>query len=227
MAIDKLIKKRVTEDWLNIFSHLSAFNRDKLYKVIGPCLVGIELVNSPYMESYSPHFVIYPLWKKDVRTSLNYPILLKDFKNIKGFQYEIPYEKHSTLFDDVIYRVKEQMPFSFEGDVSFGLLLSSLDDYSKTAPLNAAPTSYLQAVLHESKLKIALYIGISEAQRIFEQIKRKTWDESHFKACGADVNCWFRGLYDMLAKRDEFIWQIERNGQDKKIAKLSASELTA
>ena len=80
MAIDKEIKKKVTEEWLNAFPQLSAFTQNKLYKVVGPYVIGIELIKSPFTEGYSPYFVIYPLWKKDVKTSLDYPILLKIFQ---------------------------------------------------------------------------------------------------------------------------------------------------
>ncbi len=227
MALDKTIKKKVTEDWLNIFSQLSAFNQNKLYKIVGPCLIGIELIQSPYMEVYSPYFVIYPLWKKDVKSSLDYPILLKEFKNVKGFQYDIPYKKHSLFFDDVLDCVKKQAPLPFEGNVSFKKLIFVLDEYSKIPPLSAAPNSYLQATLQEAKFKIALFIGIAEAQSVLEQINKRTWDESHFKACGVDVNEWLQSLQDVLTNRDVFLEQIKANKQDRKIAKLQSSGLIA
>lgn len=43
MAIDREIKKKVTEDWLNSFSQISAFAQNKLYKIVGSCIIGIEL----------------------------------------------------------------------------------------------------------------------------------------------------------------------------------------
>lgn len=33
----KEIKKKVNGEWLNVFSQLSIFNQNKLYKVVGPC----------------------------------------------------------------------------------------------------------------------------------------------------------------------------------------------
>lgn len=227
MAIDKTIKKKVTEEWLTVFSQLSAFNQNKLYKVVSPCLIGIELIKSPYTENYSPYFVIYPLWKKDVKTSLDYPILLKDFKNKKGFQYDIPYEKHSIFFNDVTDSVNKQTPLPFEGNISFKKLMSVLDEYSKTPPLSAAPNSYLQAVLQEAKLKIALFVGVTEAKNILEQINKRIWDVNHFKACGVDINEWLQSLQETIPKRDEFMKQIEVNRQDKKIIQLKSSELMA
>lgn len=227
MAIDKEIKKKVIEDSLNALSQLSLYAQDKLYKVVGSIIVGLELIKSPFSDNYSPYFVIYPLWKKDVKASLDYPILLKEFQNKKGFQYDIPYERHGMFFNDVLDSIRKQSPLPFEGNISFKKLIAVLDEYSKTPPLSAAPNSYLQAALQEAKLKIALFIGVTEAQSVLEQINKRSWDTNHFKACGVDVNEWLKSLKETIANRDEFLKQIEANKQDKKIAKLQSSELTA
>lgn len=225
MAIDKTIKKIITEEWLNTFSQLSAFNQNKLYKIVGPCLIGIELIKSPFIENYSPYFVIYPLWKKDIKTSLDYPILLKDFKDKKGFQYNMPYEKHSVYFDDLTDKVKEQTPLPFEGNISLKKIISVLDEHSKTPPLSAAPYSYLQAVLQEEKLKIALFIGVEEAQSVLAQINKRNWDKISFNMWNMDLYEWLQSLHMTISNRDEFLKQIEANKQDKKIAQFKTSEL--
>lgn len=226
MAIDKEIKKKVIGDWQNAFPQLTLYARNKLYKVVSSIIIGLELIKSPFMDNYSPYFVIYPLWKKDIKTSLDYPILLKAFKNKKGFQYDILFEKHSVFFNDVLDSVKKQSLLPFEGDVSLKKLMFVLDEYSKTPPLSAAPNSYLQAVLQEAKLKIALSISSEEAQSILIKINKRSWDINHFKACGIDVNEWLQSLKNTIASRDEFLKQIEANKQDKNIAKLQSSEFT-
>ena len=227
MAIDKEIKKKVIEDWQNAVPQLSLYAQDKLYKVVGSLVVGLELIKLPRTEEYRPHFVIYPLWKKDVKSSLDYPILLKEYYNKKGLQYSIPYEKHSTFFNDVLDSIKKQSPLPFEGNLSSIELMPVLDEYSKTPPLSAAPNSYLQAVLQEAKLKIALSISSEKVKSVLEQIDKRSWDVNHFKAFGVDVNEWLQSLKDTITNRDEFLKQIEANKQDKKIAKLHSSELTA
>ncbi|MCI9843340.1 hypothetical protein [Flavobacterium pectinovorum] len=226
MAIDKEIKKKVTEEWLNVFPQLSAFAQNKLYKILGSCIIGIELIKSPFSEEYSPYFVIYSLWEKDMKTCLSGPILLSRLKNKKGFEYNIPYEKHSMFFDDVLDSIQKQSTLSFDENISLKKLISILDEYSKTSPLSAAPNSYLQAALQEAKLKIALFVGVAEAKSILEQINKRNWDLNHFKACGIDVNGWLQSLQTTIINRDEFLKQIEINKQDKKIAKLKSSELT-
>lgn len=225
MAIDKEIKKKITEDWLYSLPQLSAYAQNKLYKVVGCCVVGIELIKLPYSEEYRPHFVIYPLWKQDVKTSLDIPIILKEYYNKKGLQYSIPYQKHDIFFNDVLESVKMQTPLSLNKDVFFNEIIYVIDEYSNSRPLNAAPNSYLQAVLQEAKLKIALFISIEEAQGVLGQITKRNWDINHFKACGIDVSDWLNSLENTIVNRDEFLKQIELNKQDKKIEKLKSSEL--
>jgi cobalamin biosynthesis Co2+ chelatase CbiK len=131
-----------------------------------------------------------------------------------------------VFFDDVLDSVKKQTPLPFEGNISFKKIETAIDDSSKTPPLSAAPNSYLQAALQEAKLKIALFISSEEAQRVFEQINKRSWDTNHFKACGVDVSIWLQGLQENISKRDEFLKQIEINKQDKKISQLISSEIT-
>lgn len=227
MGIDKVIKKKVIEDWQNAFPQLTMYAQNKLYKVVGPCVLGIELIKSPHTESYSPYFVLYSIWKKDVKASLDYPIFLRDFKNKKGSQYDIPYEKHTVFFDDVVDGIKNQAPLPFEGNISLKKIAAAIEDSSQKPPLSAAPNSYLQAALQESRLKTALFVSNEEAQKVFDQINKRSWDLKHFKACGVNVNEWQQSLKDTITKRDEFLKQIEANKQDKKISQLKSSELTA
>lgn len=231
MAIDKFIKKKVIEDWQNAFPQLTMYAQNKLYRVVGSCVLGIELIKSPHTESYSPYFTIYSLCGNrggnDVKTCMAVPILLRDFKNKKGYQYDIPYEKHDVFFDDVVDSVKNQTPLPFEGNISFKKIVTAIEDSSQKPPLSAAPNSYLQAILQEAKLKIALSISSKEAQSVLEQLNKRRWDANHFKACGVDVSEWLQSLKDVIANTDEFLKRIEINKQDKKISQLKSSELTA
>ncbi|WP_373718909.1 hypothetical protein [Bacteroides heparinolyticus] len=227
MAIDKKTRKKVIGDWQNAFPQLSLFAQNKLYKVVGSIIIGIEFIKSPFADAYSPYFVIYPLWKEGIKATFDYPIFLKDFKNRKGIQYDIAYEKHGVFFDEVLDSIRRQSPLPFEGNISFKKIIVVLDEYSKTPPLSAAPNSYLQAALQEAKLNIALSISIEEAQKILGQINKRNWDINHFQSCGVDVNEWLQSLRETITSRDEFLERIEKNKQDKKISQLRSSDLTA
>jgi hypothetical protein len=135
MEIDKAIKKKVIEDWQNAFPQLTKYAQNKLYKVVGSCVLGIELIKSPHTESYSPYFVLYSLWGNkmgnDIKACMGGPILLRDFKTKNGYQYDIPYEKHSLFFTDVLNSVNDQIPLPFEGNISLKKIATAIEDSSQ------------------------------------------------------------------------------------------------
>lgn len=229
MAIDKEIKKKVIDDWLNAFPQLTLYTQDKLYRIVGSIIIGIELIKLPRTNEYRPHFVIYSLCGNkignDVKSCLAGPILLQEYYNKKDFQYDIPYENHNAFFSDALESIRKQTPLLFEDNISLKKLISVLDEYSKTPPLSAAPNSYLQAVLQEAKLRIALSLDIREAQVILDQIKKRAWDVNNFKAFGIEVDKWLQELQKTISNREELLKQIEINKEDKKISKLKSSEI--
>jgi hypothetical protein len=226
----KDIKNKVAEDWQNAFPQLVKYAPNKYYKILGFVLVGIELVKPSSIEKYSPYFVIYSLWGnkagKDLKACLSGPIALKPFYNKKGQEFYIPYNKHKAEFSEALKAVKNQLPFSMEGDVSLKKVLSTLDEYSKTPPLSAAPNSYLQASLMESKLEIAICSGNEQlVQDIFNQIKKRSWDLDHFALWGIKHEEWLKNVENKITNKNELLSRLESNKQDKKIAKLHRSEL--
>lgn len=61
MTDSKEGKKKIVDDWKEAFPELSAFSTIKLYKVIGPVVVGLELPSVPYSkDEYRIYFVSYP-----------------------------------------------------------------------------------------------------------------------------------------------------------------------
>lgn len=223
----KEMKKEVFQDWQNSFPNLTSYKQNKLYKLVGPILVGIELIKLPRTEEYRPHFVAYPLWKKNINECLDYPFILQEFYNKKGMQYSIPFDKHNDLFATVLESVARQTPFSFDNDVPLKKMTSVIDEYSKMPPLSAAPNSYLQAILQEAKMNVTLFVSASEAQSVFEKINSRDWDLNHFRACGADPKRWLNSLQSAIYNRDEFLSQIDANKRDKRISNLKHSRLIA
>jgi len=226
MTIDLEIKKKIINDWQNAFPQLSVFGQNKLYKILGPVIIGLELIKLPGVEKYRPHFVMYPLWKEDVKTCLDYPIILKEFYTKKGLQYNISYAA-SALFVEAVDSVQKQSPLAFGGDIYLNKIFAIINEYSKTPPLSAAPYSYLQADLQKARFEIAMYINTSEAHNVLQEIEKITWDVNHFKACGIDVKVWLQRLQEKVNNRDGLLYQIEKNKQEKKISKLRKSELVA
>lgn len=229
MAIDSTIKKKVIEDWKAAFPYLSMYSQNKLYKLIGPLITGIELLKLPRTGEYRPYFVIYSLcgnaMGNDIKACLEGPIVLIPCYDKKGFQFDIHYEKHDMLFRDAADCLRKQSPLSFEKDLAISKLYDVIYSYSNTAPLSAAPNSYLQAALQKDRLKVALYIGIKEAEEVLDEIIKRDWDTKSFKNWNVDIIDWFQSLHEIIANRDNMMKQIEINRHDKKIAKLQSSEL--
>jgi hypothetical protein len=166
--------------------------------------------------------------KNDVNACLDVPIVLKEYYNRKGLQFSIPYKKHSIYFEEVLGSVKKQTPISFAGDVLLKKLFDVIDEYSKTPPFSAAPHSYLQAKLEETKLEIALCVGShNEVQVTLSEIQKRKWDVEHFATWNIDFNKWLQGLQEKENHREEFLNRIALNKKDKKLEKLQQSELKA
>ncbi len=222
----KEVKKEVKEDWLNAFPELSAFAQNKFYKLTSCIFMGIEAVNIPAIEGYKPHFVIYPLWKESVKQCLDFPLLYICIKDRKGFEFSIPYLKHTTLIDEAIECLKKQIPFSLNGDITLNCLLGLIDNYSNNIWVKS--NTLLQVKLLELKFYATLYFGIqSQVQNILDQIRQVStgWNMQIFENLFGKFDDWFLDLQKMIFHRDEFLKRIERNRQDKKIANLWTSRL--
>ncbi len=226
MGIDKKMKMDIAKSWLTAFPSLSIMSPNKLYKITGCTVIGIELIKSPFKEEYSIYFVVYSLWKNGMNACFEFPVFMERLRNKKGLQFDIPYAKNGLYFDDAAAMLREQAPLSLEGNITLKQILSLIDEHSHKPPLSAAPNSYLQAALQEAKLKIALYISVEDAENVFEQINKRDWDVSHFTACGVGISQWLESLQEAIASREDFLRQIEVNKQDKKLLKMIFSEIT-
>lgn len=225
MILDKKLKDQTDLDWQLAFPELTLQAKSKLYKILGPVVVGLDLKKIPYSDEYRPYFVVYPLWKEDVKSCLNAPIILKQHYDRRGFQYSIPFQGDGVLFADAVNSVRNNTPISFDRDISLAEMFQAIDNRTKEAPLEAAPNSYLQAVMQASKLEIALFLDKGLAQTIFFEISQRNWDLNHFAVCGVNLKDWLHSLQREIDTQSAFLKQIELNTQDRKLLRLKRSEL--
>jgi hypothetical protein len=224
----KEIKKRITEEWLSSVPQLSAFAQNKLYRIVGCVIIGIELVKLPKAEDYRPHFVLYPLWKSDLKNCLDSPIILIEISNKKGLQFSIPYLKHSSYFNEAIECLKKQLPILWNENVALKSLFDIVDNRFNDILIKS--NSAQQAKLFELKFYAALYTGSqSQVQNILNQIQQasKNWNMQMFEMWYGKFDAWLQRLKEKVSSREEFLRQVEINRQDKKTAQLKSSELTA
>ncbi|MDO4728764.1 MAG: hypothetical protein Q4B43_07145 [Bacteroidota bacterium] len=100
--MDKSIKQQIIKDWQSYFPQFWVYSVNKIYKVVGCLVVGIDLVKLPVKQEYRPHFVMYSLAgdsiNTDIKSCLSAPIVLLEFYDKKKRQYNIPYLKHTDYF---------------------------------------------------------------------------------------------------------------------------------
>jgi hypothetical protein len=226
--MDSKTKKIITEEWIKAFPDLSSYTQNKLYKIVGPCVLGLELINLPRSEDYRPHFVIYSLWKNSVKSCLEYPVLMQEFFNSKKLQIDLPYKDINCKYKEAQGIVLNSLNISLTDNITLEKLYTLIDDVSQndiTCKFNSGKV----ASLFELKFYSALYTANqSQIQSVLNQIQNasKNWNMQMFEVWYGKFDLWIQGLQEKASNREDFIMQIEANKQDKKISQLKSSELT-
>lgn len=135
----KSIKKNISENWVNSFTSLIAYNQNKFYKIVGCVIIGIEAVNIPNIEGYKPHFVIYPLWKKNMKECLETPYVYISIKNNKGADVSIAFTKHQELFPQAVDLLNKQIPFSLNNNIELKLFFKFIDNLFEDFVIKSNP----------------------------------------------------------------------------------------
>ena len=158
----------------------------------------------------------------------NLPFILFPIKNNKGLQFDIPYLKHNTYFNEAIECLKIQVPIVFTENVSLKSLIDLVN--SRFNDNLVKSNSAQQAKLFEFIFYSSLFIGNqSQIQSVLNKVEQasKNWKMRMFEIWYGKFDIWLQGLREKVNSPEEFLKQIEANKQDKKIAKLQSSELTA
>ena len=221
MSIESKIKKEIVQKWNLEFPNLSQFAQNKLYKILGSIVGGIEIFNQPRSDDYRPYIVWYPLWKSNLKECFREPIILQEIRNKKGMLYDIPYKENETYFKEVVINTKQQLSFSFSGNISLLELFRLIDSQFSHTLIKTSPVG--QANLLEGKLLCALYVNdIQAIEQVWAEINKtsKSWLPSLFEWKYGKLDIWLQNLQTTISNRDEFLKQIEANKQDKKILQL-------
>jgi hypothetical protein len=228
MTIPNSIKKDILNDWSKEFQGLSPYAQNKLYKVIGPFVTGIEIFKLPRADDYRPYFVCYPLWKSNEKECLDESIIFQEIKNKKELQFNIPYIKHGIFYQEAAECTRKQIPISFDRDESLKNLFEAINNQFSYILVKSSPVQ--QAKLFEAKIFAALYVNdMALVEKVLGELNKssKSWAPNLFEWKFGKLEDWLQGLQEKINSRDEFIKQVETNKQDKKISQLKRSELIA
>ena len=77
-------------EWTKRYN-LTAVSQSKYYKIVGCFAIGFELMKI-YGE-IKPYFVIYPLWREDVKMCFCVSYLYHCIEDSKGLNYSLPISK--------------------------------------------------------------------------------------------------------------------------------------
>jgi hypothetical protein len=212
-------KAKVYEIWRKEFGFLLEFSRGKMYRLTDFLLIGIELINLPKTGRYRPHFVIYPLWKEKVETCLDTPLLYNEYKNHTGEQINLTFSSDEPCLYEVINVIKEKSPWLVTQNDSVVLedVITLLDLYCNQPPLRASKNSFLQAIIKEAKIELAV---LSDDELLFSQVSDEiqitNWDKEHFKMCGEDVEQWRQKVFDTPKLSERLKNNVLQNKMDKR-----------
>lgn len=221
-------KGEIIEDWGNAFTSLSIYTQSRLCKTCGPFALALKIMNLPGRTGYRPVFEIYPLWKPDVAACLDEPIFIQEIYNGKGFQFTIPFEKHSTLLPEAIKCTSQQAFLLLSTEVSVPQIIKVFEMQFSQLLIKSSPVG--MAKLWEAMLFTHLYVGdVNESNRILDDIVNTSavWQPELFEWKYGSVKTWIRNLQNVIENRDTFLERIELNKQDKRIAKLRDFSLKA
>jgi hypothetical protein len=227
MTIANSIKKDILNDWSKGFQGLSPYTQNKLYKVIGPFVTGVEIFKLPRADDYRPYFVCYPLWKSNEKECLDEPIILQEIKNKRGLQFNIPYIKHDIFHQEAVECTRKQIPISFDRGVSLENMFEAIDSQFSYILVKSSPVQ--QAKLFAAKLFAALYVNdTASIKKTLEEVHKssKNWIPSLFEWKFRKLDDWLQAIQEKISNRERFLKQIEINKQEKKISELKSSELT-
>ena len=226
MSVLNSVKKEIAKDWLDKCPDLLAYTQNKLYKIVGPFVLGIEIFSQPGGKEYRPYFVVYGLWVDNLKFSLKEAAIIQEMYTKKGFQFDIPYTKHELYFAEVIEAVREQVRVPFDGNISLDAFYRVVDDQFLDTLVKSSPAA--QAELYTYKLFAALYVNDHAAiDKVFHEIDQasKNWLPQYFEWRYGKFETWYQNLHEVVNNRSSFLARIELNKSDEKLRKLNYSEL--
>lgn len=227
--MDNKTKKIITEEWVKTFPDLNAYAQNKLYKIVGAFICGIELINLPRSENYRPHFVIYSLWKNSLKACLEYPVLIQEFYNSKKLQLNLPYKDIDFKYKEAQSIVSNNLKISFESNITLDKFYALIDDVLQNDVAYKSNSGKIASLL-ELKFYAALYINNqAQVQNVLNQIQQasKNWNMQMFEIWYGKYDLWLQGLQEKVSNREEFLKQIEVNKQDKMISQLKCSTIVS
>ncbi len=237
MAVDNKIKRAVAKSWIEFFPELHLVTPQKMYKILGNSIVGIEIDSNG--DWYGAYFVMYPLYGHALGTDLSIVLSGPMFFENKFRGSLIPYtpreEKHKIIPKE---EIKSSYGICLTGDITLANFLDYIDHTLLTEDRAFTYSTGTILYLFLLKLVSSLYVGNTGlAQQILddmttEKVKWKSHDLS--SRYSKSKNPFFKGdtfeefysnIQSVIDHPAPMLEIIERNKNDPKLRKLKRSEI--
>lgn len=227
MVVSPETKRSVVTDWGRAFPDLRKVGGRRLLRIVGPLLIGLEIVTGP-QDSYRLYNVVYPLWRKSLKDCLDYPEVLHELEDERGLQMFIEYKKHEKLSPKVLRSVEGDTLVEFSGNVSLSGLIKSIEKYGQTYMIRAQG-AHARARLLRFICLCSLYVDRMDlVANILNTIhaEKSQWDMKRFEALLGDFDEWFNSIVALVESDGKLQEAVDLNANEPKLAKLSRASLT-
>jgi hypothetical protein len=218
-------KSAVLRDWAGELRQLGRYGQNKLYQVVGPIVLGVEILPVTGMGWYRPHMVCFPLWKEDAKACLAEPTVLEQAYDERGLQLDVPYEKHAKFFGVALAGIRRKFP-NLQGSASLTEVFAFLDRQFSDILVSSAPVAQMK--LTEMKVLSAAYAGDARLGALaWEQVQRlrQDWPPEFFEWKHGPLEPWLEALSMRSQARDALRQQVLANQQSKLLVRLPYVEL--
>ncbi|MEL0455919.1 hypothetical protein WJN01_06745 [Flavobacteriaceae bacterium SZ-1-7] len=218
--------KHVKEEWLKAFPNLCPTGSNKFFEILGPMIVGIELVKLSYGDEYRPYMVVSSFWntgiiknklESDFKRRISTPNIYSSLTHSDGRGFNIGYYD-TSLIKEASSQIKERF-LPLGQNVSINTFFNYLDFYKDSS--KQAQTSAGEARLLEFKYLVAKY---SDDENLSNQIMqcietgRKVWDMEHFEKWIGNYDAWVKKLENI--SRNELLDVVNKFKLNSQIKKL-------
>jgi len=233
--MSKTRTKSINKEWKETFPKLKTIGSNQLFSIVGPILVGFELVKSKYQKQYRPHIVICTLFGSDIATNragnqlkncLNSPDFFFGLSTSKGLQFDINNDCTSDKTIEATKEMKKQH-LPLEQNITVNELFDFIDSHKSHNSISSGSSGAL-AYLLEFKYLIGVYLNNDQLKNsVLEEIEsdKKFWNMEHFEMWIGNYSDWIGKL--KKTKRSELLDSMNNILSDPKLKNLNTFELKA
>lgn len=216
MTLSKLTtadKKRITQDWNELFPSLGVYKPMHLINRIGPILVGILLEVKSWNNSYIPTFHVHNLVRP-------FPVITLGLASTLNRQ-SVSLEFHEKKHRELAKIMSKNLLIPLEGDVELDKVLSGFKKYIEN------PTFPFQIEVYEYMILVSAWCGNTvEVQKAIDLAKKETynWPEHVFARIGG-VESWLNKLKEEASDSEKLKKICENQVIELKVDKLPSRNI--